>query len=210
MTFEAAADLIQSLEARYSDCLASIGDISADTSQQRQFIEMDFNCLHFDKIPYHWGANKKDPTALSVDTVLLDKTKNTLYLVEFKSSWPKDRDSQQLRFKCYESLAKLLKHWTLVLKKDKRDFFELKINYCVITRGKVNQNINHSSFLEALNDTGNFFKLKYLDGAFIDKTRIIVQEDEIFQFLSRVTEAQEMNYHCMDGSVVSYPKVARV
>lgn len=204
MISNASFELIENLEQKYLDCLASITEISKDSTGGKLFIEMDFQCLHLVQIPYLLGIDLNDKNALSVDTILFDRLKSTLYLVEFKSSWPKDKTAQQLRFKCYESLAKLLKYWTLVLEKDRKEFFELKINYCVITRAKNNQDTNNKSFLDALDSSANYFKLKYLDGAFVDKTRILLQEETIFKFLARVTGVQAMNYHYPDGSVKGY------
>lgn len=198
--------ILRSLEEEYSSYLSPIIDISKDTSGSRDFIEMDFNALHFDKIPYLWNIDKKEKGAFSVDTILFDSTKQILYLVEFKSSWPQKKTAQELRFKCYESLGKLLKYWTLILKKDRKEFFDIAINYCVITRPKSNQDINKASFLDALDFSGNFFKLKFLDGTFVDETRIILDKEQIFKFLSRVTGVTEMSYHRTDGTVDRYAK----
>ncbi len=205
MTFNSGADLIiKSLEKQYSQHIATITDISRDTSKGKEFIEMGFKSLHFDKVPYLWSADKEGAIAFSVDTLLFDSTKDILYLVEFKSRWPKEKEGQELRLKCYESLGKLLKYWVTILQNDRLSFFDIKIKYCVITRARARQNPKNESFVDALEVSQNFFKLKYLDGAFLDETRIIVDDEKIFRFLTRVTGFKSMIYHKADGSVVHY------
>lgn len=205
MTFSSDADLIiKSLEKQYSQHMATITDISRDTSRNREFIEMDFNSLHFDKIPYLLEVDKEVLATFSVDTLFFDSAKNILYLVEFKSAWPKDKIGQELRMKCYESIGKLLKYWTLILQKDRSKFFDITIRYCVITRTRARQDPRDKSFVDALEVSSNFFKLKCLDGTFLDKTRIIVDDERIFQFLTRVTGVQSMKYHEACGNIVNH------
>jgi len=196
--------IVESFEQEYSDKISSLFDISRDTSNNRNFIEMDFQSIHFDQIPYEWTPDQHSKNSFSVDTLLYDETKNILYLIEFKSSWPKDRIGQELRFKAYESLSKIMKYWQQKLDRNKKEFFELTINYCVITRAKATQNYQHKSFVDALTTTQNFFNLKNLDDTIFNKTRIFVDPQEIFQFLSRVTGVENMIYHHIDGTKEYY------
>lgn len=207
MSFNSDALLIiQELEKNFPKNLTSITEISKNKVKNETFIEMDFNCIEFDAIPYFYlewkdkdGRNKEGINDhFSVDTLLFDDNNQTLYLIEFKSSWPKS-PTNEIRFKCYESLAKLMSFWILHLKRNREDFFKIKIKYCVITRAQKNQDIHHASFVDALDVSGNYFKLRSLNGLFVEKTRIIVDPKIIFTFLSRITKVNQMKYHTHDG-----------
>ncbi|NBM92715.1 MULTISPECIES: hypothetical protein [Proteus] len=194
-----AEELLISLTSKYPDLVKPIGDVSQSDSGER-FIEMDFECIHLDKIPFMVNQSDEERNCFCTDTLIFDEERETIYLIEFKTGWPKKENSKEIRFKCYEAIAKLSKHWSIFLNKNRSDFFNLKIKYCLITRGSKKQDITHPSFLNVLNGSIGFFKLKTLDNTIVDETRVIINEQDIFSFLSRITKSHSMRYYNKDRS----------
>ncbi|MEQ5553892.1 hypothetical protein ABN349_00895 [Providencia rettgeri] len=195
----AAKELLVSLTSKYPDLVKPIGDVSRNDLGER-FIEMDFDCVHLDKIPFMINSTDEEKNCFCTDTIVFDEERETIYLIEFKTGWPKKENSKEIRFKCYETISKLSKHWSIFLNKNRSDFFNLKIKYCLITRGAKKQDITHHSFLKVLNGSIGFFKLKTLDNTIVDETRVIINEADIFSFLSRITGCNSMEYYNKDRS----------
>ncbi|MDV7613711.1 hypothetical protein R4666_00980 [Acinetobacter baumannii] len=183
--------LFESLETRYSEYIASLKDISYNESDDRYFIEMDFQSLHFDKIPALMADGYENEKSFSVDTLIYSPENDCLYLLEFKENWPK-KSGPEIRLKCYDSISKLCLFWINVLGKCRTDFFNLTIKYCLITRST--HKVCHSSFLTALNSSREVFQLKMLENTIVSQTRILVTPDSIFKFLSNITNVKEMKY----------------
>lgn len=197
--------LIDELHKKHKNNLASVKEISYNDSDKRNFIEIDFKALHLDKIPVKIVRdNYTMQGSSSVDTIIYDSSKNTLYLIEFKEHFPKKKKGEKtngsLRLKCYDTLAKLCFFWTNELKYYREDFFKLKFKYCLITR---NSN-THPSFLNSLNSSNQAFKLKLLEGTFVDETRIIVKPSDIHKLLSRITSVPDMVYHNSDKTTKQF------
>lgn len=183
--------LVDSLEKKYYEHLALLKDISYNDSDDKYFINMEFQSLHFDKIPAFMADGYQNAKSCSVDTLIYSQDNDTIYLIEFKENWPK-HSGAEIRLKCYDSISKLCLFWTNVLGKQRTDFFKLRINYCLITR--ASKACDHPNFLAALNSTRETFQLKMLENTIVDQTRILVTPDSIFKLLSRITKVQEMKY----------------
>jgi len=188
--------LINFIETEYSCFLDSISEISMNG--KNLFIDMDCRFVHLDKIPMLNDRGELEPNCFSVDTVIYCSNNECLYLVEFKEGWPIRDSANELRFKCYETLSKLIRAWTSNIG-SRSDFFNLKIKYVVITRApKKNLDANggvNISFLDVLNTSQSFFKLQVLKKTYVDDVRVLVEDDKIFNFLSRVTNQDSMNYY---------------
>ncbi len=195
--------LLTELEKTYISHISDIKDISQNTTGQKDFIEMDFKSLHFDKVPAFYSDKYENTEASSADTLIYSHDNDSLYLIEFKEGWPrhhKDKDyvNSDIRLKCYDSISKLCLFWVNILEKPRRDFFDLKINYCLITRPQDGN--THPSALNALNSTRQAFQLKMLENTVVDKTRILVTPNSIYKFLSRITNVNDMVYVNKDSS----------
>lgn len=191
--------LMDGLEKHYSGSLLPLKDVSYNVTNKRNFIDIDFKAIHMDKVPALMADKSELNNIFSTDTILLDSSNNTLYLIEFKEKWPKD-DKSNLRLKCYDTLSKLCLFWVNILGYKKIDFFELKIRYCLITRTSKKNDAKNISFLNALDQSKQCFKLKLLEKSFVDKTRIIVNPEHIHQLLSRITKQNDMVYYHPDQS----------
>jgi hypothetical protein len=132
--------------------------------------------------------------------LIYDHSNNFLYLIEFKESWPRDKSdaSSEIRLKCYDSIAKLCLFWVNILGKPRKEFFDLNINYCLITRLK--NETSHPSALAALNSTKQVFQLKMLENTFVNQTNILVTPTGIYKLLSRITRVPNMIYTKKDGT----------
>ncbi len=86
----------------------------------------------------------------------------------------------------------------LFIPKNYKEFFDLNINYCLITRLK-NEN-SHPSALIALNSTKQVFQLKMLENTFVNQTNILVTPTGIYKLLSRITRVPNMIYTKKDGT----------
>lgn len=194
--------LLSELEKKYISSIADITDISTNTTGNKKFIEMDFNSLHFDKVPAFYSDSYENKECSSADTLIYSYHNDSLYLIEFKEGWPRHKDktdsNSDIRLKCYDSISKLCLFWVNILGKSRRDFFDLKINYCLITRPK-NGNLHHSA-VNALNSTRQAFQLKMLENTLVDQTRILVTPNAIYKLLSRITGVNNMAYVKSDGS----------
>lgn len=194
--------LLSELEKKYISSIADITDISTNTTGNKKFIEMDFNSLHFDRVPAFYSDSYENKESCSADTLIYSHHNNSLYLIEFKEGWPRHKDktdsNSDIRLKCYDSISKLCLFWVNVLKKSRKEFFDLKINYCLITRPK-NGN-SHPSAVNALNSTKQAFQLKMLENTLVDQTRILVTPNSIYKLLSRITGVSDMAYVQSDGS----------
>lgn len=184
------------MQKKYSSFLESLTTISKNGDFS--FIEMEGNFIHMDKIPMLLDSGDTEQNCFSVDTIIHCDQTNCIYLVEFKDGWPQNESARELRFKCYETMSKLIRNWS-DNNRDRKDFFNLKMKYVVITRpprknvqedGAVNK-----SFLQVLNNSKGFFKLGILKNTFVDDVRVFVQDEVIFRFLSRVTKTNTMIYH---------------
>lgn len=203
MIFNPTEFLIENLKRNFESDICLLEDISKDTHNDHLFIQMDYKSIHFDKVPYQWSEGKLDLHSFCVDTLIHDKNNNTLYLIEFKSGWPKGK-TQELRLKAYESIGKLMKYWQYNLKKDRKDFFEIKVRYCLITRAQSKQDSSNPRFLDALSTSRNVFSLKNLDNTIVEKTAILIDPEDIFKFLSRITGVNEMRYHHINKTYKDY------
>lgn len=183
--------LFDSLESKFSEHLFPLNEISYNESDSREFIVMNFNSLHFDKIPAFMSDGYENRKSSSVDTLIYSHENDSLYLIEFKERWPK-HSGAEIRLKGYDSISKLCLFWTNILKRNRQDFFKLKINYCLITRSS--KPCNNANFLAALNNTREAFQLKMLENTLVEKTRVLVTPDAIYKFLSRITGVNEMIY----------------
>ena len=163
---------------------------------------MSFQSLHFDKVPAFYSDNYENKESSSVDTLIYSYQNDSLYLIEFKEGWPRHKDktdsNSDIRLKCYDSTSKLCLFWVNILGKPRKDFFDLKINYCLITRPKKGN--THQSAVDALNSTRQAFQLKMLENTFVDQTRILVTPYKIYKLLSRITSVNNMAYVKSDGS----------
>lgn len=162
------------------------------------FIDMDCRFIHLDKIPMLNDRGEVESNCFSVDTIIYCSKNESIYLVEFKEGWPQRDSAQELRFKCYETLSKLIRTWTSNIG-SRGDFFKLKIKYVVITR-TPNRNLDENgnadtSFLDVLNTSQSFFKLQVLKNTYVDDVRVLVEDDKIFQFLNKVTNQDSMDYY---------------
>lgn len=183
--------LFDNLNIKYPEHLSPLKDISYNDSDDKYFIEMDFNSLHFDKIPAFMSDGYENRKSCSVDTLIYSQENDSLYLIEFKENWPKNSGAD-IRLKCYDSISKLCLFWTNVLGKSRHDFFKLKIKYCLITRST--HACQHPRFLEAINSTRETFQLKMLENTIVEQTRILVTPESIYKFLSRITSVKRMKY----------------
>lgn len=188
--------LISFIEDKYSCFSGSLSEISKNGDNL--FIDMDCNCIHLDKIPMHIESGETEANCFSVDTIIHCGEKNCLYLIEFKEGWPQGDSAKELRFKCYETISKLIRNWSVNIG-DRKDFFQLQIKYVVITRAP-NKNIDtngliNNSFLGVLDNSKGFFKLQVLKNTYVDDVRVFVEDDKIFKFLSRITQHPSMNYY---------------
>ena len=191
--------LIDGLKEHYAESLASLKEVSYNVTNERNFIEIDFESIHMDKVPALMADKSEVHNSFSTDTILLDNSNNTLYLIEFKEKWPKD-DNLSIRLKCYDTLSKLCLFWVNILGYRKIEFFELRIKYCLVTRASKNNDFRNPSFLNALNQTKQCFKLKLLEKTFVDETRIFVNPVHVHELLSRITQKNKMIYHHLDKS----------
>ena len=86
-------------------------------------------------MPYYICENKE---CSSADTLIYSYHNDSLYLIEFKEGWPRHKDktdsNSDIRLKCYDSISKLCLFWVNILGKPRKDFFDLKINYCLILK----------------------------------------------------------------------------
>ncbi|WP_047709972.1 hypothetical protein [Pectobacterium atrosepticum] len=188
--------LIEFIEGKYSCFSGTISEISKNGDNF--FIDMDCNFIHLDKIPMVIESGEVEANCFSVDTIIYCGVKNCLYLIEFKEGWPQGDSAKELRFKCYETMSKLIRNWSSNIG-DRYDFFKLQIKYVVITRAP-NKNIDvngevNKSFLGILDASKGFFKLQVLKNTYVDDVRVFVEDDKIFKFLSRVTNHHSMNYY---------------
>lgn len=186
--------LIDFISSQYANYKESLTEISKNGSNL--FIDMPCEFVHFDKVPMLLNQVDSEGNCFSVDTIIYCDKKNCIYLIEFKEGWPKGDSAKELRFKCYDTISKLVRHWSLNLG-GRQDFFSLKIKYAVITRppaGNDSGEINES-FLDVLNGSKSFFKLKVLQGTLVDDVSIFVEDEKIFKFLNRITNHQSMNYY---------------
>ncbi|HBQ2564269.1 TPA: hypothetical protein MYK34_005107 [Klebsiella pneumoniae] len=188
--------LINFIETEYSCFLDSISEMSKNG--KNLFIDMDCRFVHLDKIPMLTESGEVESSCFSVDTIIYCSNNDCLYLVEFKEGWPKRDSANELRFKCYDTLSKLIRTWTSNIG-SRSDFFNLKIKYVVITRAPM-KNLDENgraniSFLDVLNTSQSFFKLQVLKKTYVDDVRVLVEDDKIFNFLSRVTNQHSMNYY---------------
>ena len=192
--------LLNELEKKYSTHISYLKDISYNPTGKRDFIEIDFKSLHFDKVPAFYSDKYENSQSNSADTLIYDYSNNFLYLIEFKESWPRDKSdaSSEIRLKCYDSIAKLCLFWVNILGKPRKEFFDLNINYCLITRLK-NEN-SHPSALIALNSTKQVFQLKMLENTFVNQTNILVTPTGIYKLLSRITRVPNMIYTKKNGT----------
>ena len=189
--------LIDFIESEYECFLDSIREISMNG--RNLFIDMDCKFVHLDKIPMLTDCGVVEANCFSVDTIVYCSIKNCLYLIEFKEGWPQGDSAKELRFKCYDTLSKLIRNWTSSIG-SRSEFFNLKIKYVVITRApKKNTDANNgeinSSFLSVLNASQSFFKLQVLKKTYVDDVRVLVEDDKVFKFLSRVTHNNSMDYY---------------
>lgn len=196
--------LLNELEKKYISHISNITDISTNTTGNKKFIEMDFNSLHFDKVPAFYSDSYENKESSSADTLIYSYHNDSLYLIEFKEGWPRHKDksdsNSDIRLKCYDSISKLCLFWVNILGKSRRDFFDLKINYCLITRPKGGN--LHPSAVNALNSTKQAFQLKMLENTLVDQTRILVTPNGIYKLLSRITRVNDMVYVKSDGSKI--------
>ncbi|WP_421527687.1 hypothetical protein [Morganella morganii] len=188
--------LIDFIEEKYSRFSGSISEISKNGDNL--FIDMDCNFIHLDKIPMVIENGETVSNCFSVDTLIYCSEKDCLYLIEFKEGWPQGDSAKELRFKCYETISKLIRNWSAHIG-SRHDFFNLKIKYVVITRAP-HKNIDengeiHPSFLHVLDASKGVFKLQVLNKTYVDDVRVFVEDDKIFKFLSRVTKYNSMNYY---------------
>ncbi|WP_065712602.1 hypothetical protein [Acinetobacter baumannii] len=192
--------LLNELETKYSSHISYIKDISYNTTGKRDFIEMDFKSIHFDKVPAFYSDQYENTQSTSADTLIYNHENDYLYLIEFKESWPRDKSdsSTDIRLKCYDSIAKLCLFWVNILKKPRKEFFDLKINYYLITRPK--NMTNHPSALAALNSTRQVFQLKMLENTVVDQANILVTPKGIYKFLSTITGVSDMVYINKDST----------
>lgn len=197
--------LIVGLEDYYSDSLTTIKETSCNTTANRDFVEVDFQVLHVDKINPLLTDGCEISHCFSVDTIIFNESKSTLYLIEFKEQWPKRDQNHKIRLKCYDTLSKLCLFWINKLSGSKEDFFNLKFKYCLITRGKSKRQEYHPSFLTALNISNQCFKLKLLENSFVEETKILITPEQIYKFLSNTTQKMDMTYHNDDGSKIHFP-----
>lgn len=197
--------LIVGLEDYYSSSLTTIKETSCNTTANRDFVEIDFQVLHVDKINPLLTDGCEISNCLSVDTIIFNESKNTLYLIEFKEQWPHRDQNHKIRLKFYDTLSKLCLFWINKLNGSKEDFFNLKFKYCLITRGKLKKQEYHSSFLTALNLSSQCFKLKLLETSFVEETKILITPMQIYSFLSNATQKINMIYHNDDGSKIHFP-----
>ena len=195
-------NFLSELEKKYISSISDITDISTNTTGNKKFIEMNFNSLHFDKVPAFYSDSYENKECSSADTLIYSYHNDSLYLIEFKEGWPRHKDktdsNSDIRLKCYDSISKLCLFWVNILGKPRREFFDLKINYCLITRPK-HGNL-HASALDALNSTRQAFQLKMLENTVVDQTRILVTTNSIYKFLSKITNINDMVYVNSDGS----------
>ncbi len=188
--------LIDFIENKYSCFSGPITEISKNGVNF--FIDMDCDFIHLDKIPMLLDSGDTEANCFSVDTIIYCGVKNCLYLIEFKEGWPQGDSAKELRFKCYETISKLIRNWSSNLG-DRKDFFNLQIKYVVITR-PPNKNIDingliNNTFLNVLQSSKGFFKLQVLKNTYVDDVRVLVEDEKIFKFLSRVTNHHSMNYY---------------
>ncbi|MDG1646626.1 hypothetical protein ACA373_22070 [Erwinia sp. STN24] len=186
--------LIEFIESKYSCFSGTLSEISKNG--ENLFIDMDCTLIHLDKIPMLIDSGDVEANCFSVDTLVYCNEKDCLYLIEFKEGWPQGDSAKELRFKCYETMSKLIRNWSSNIG-IRQDFFNLKIKYVVITRPpKKNVDENgeiNKSFLSVLDASKGFFKLQVLNKTYVDDVRVFVEDEKIFRFLSRIT-----NHHCMN------------
>ncbi|WP_312743545.1 hypothetical protein [Cedecea neteri] len=188
--------LIDFIERQYSCFSGTLSEISKNGDNL--FIDMSCNFIHLDKIPMLIETGETEANCFSVDTLVYCSEKDCLYLIEFKEGWPQGDSAKELRFKCYETISKLIRNWSAHIG-ERYDFFKLKIKYVVITRAPK-KNVNesgeiNSSFLNVLDASKGFFKLQVLNKTYVDDVRVFVEDDKIFKFLSRITKHNSMNYY---------------
>lgn len=188
--------LIDFIESQYSCFSGTLSEISKNGDNL--FIDMNCNFIHLDKIPMLIESGEVEANCFSVDTIVYCSVKDCLYLIEFKEGWPQGDSAKELRFKCYETISKLIRNWSTHIG-HRHDFFKLKIKYVVITRPpKKNIDVGgviNKSFLGVLDASKGFFKLQVLNKTYVDDVRVFVEDEKIFKFLSRITKHNSMNYY---------------
>ena len=193
--------IIDGLKHCYSENISSMKEVSYNQANQRDFIEINCDVLHIDKVFATLSNGSKISNCFSTDTIILDESNSTLYLIEFKEQWPKNKEPKHtIRLKCYDTLSKLCLFWINNLNFDREDFFRLKFKYCLITRPTKGNDKYPVSFLNALDLSSQCFKLKILEKTFVEETKILVSPNQIHQFLSRITKNGQMIYHHTDKS----------
>ncbi|MBE0357905.1 hypothetical protein [Pseudoalteromonas aliena] len=162
----------------YPNSLKAISEISKNTTDDNFFVESQYKAFDFDDVKNcHLGCD--DALHKSPDSLFLFN--NALYFIEFKEGDAKPVD---IRSKIHEAIATL---YTICVKYlsdiNREDFFNLNIRYAVMMRKG-----NPKTFLGALRNTSNRFRLKNLEGYIVKKTKVTNNPVDIVKTLRQLTQ----------------------
>lgn len=162
----------------YPNSLKAISEISKNTTDNNYFVESQYKAFDFDDVK-NCHLDCDDVLHKSPDSLFLFN--NALYFIEFKEGDAKPVD---IRSKIHEAIATL---YTICVKYlsgiNREDFFNLNIRYAVMMRKGC-----PTTFLGALRNTSNRFRLKNLEGYIVKKTKVTNNPVDIAHTLKQLTK----------------------
>lgn len=176
-----AERIYKKLQEAYPNGMATISDLSRNTTDQKDFIVCNHRAFNFDLVN-NIGLNGSKPRKEKTPDALFSKGQR-LFFVEFKEG---SCDKNEIRQKIYEGITALY-HFSMQNNiMNRGEFMEIEIGYVVINR-YYPKGSPGSEILETLERSLDFFCLKNIEGFIVAKTDVKFTKKSIFEFLKLVT-----------------------